>query len=342
MADPTTWGGVVVRCNLNEEGQVPRSASSNSPDIIMGGTKPLTDPSVLTKPENYNNAYSNQLFIGQPNYLYVRGKNFTQGEISGNWTLYWATPNILLLPYLWEKNALATATGNKKPPFALAADAIGASEDAFNWTPPPTTQGHYCMVAVAESPGFPNPVEGMNNIYSLAETMSTNANIAQRNVQMIVGNVPDFQSMAGYNQGSEGSKIDLAVRVKNLPKGSSYTVGSSTLLNGKTLYHEASDTKDNDFSYKWIDLDVPAQWSTMFTYTFNFGSDWSGIPPGEHPEITIQGELLQDPEDRLYHLGQVADPHPVTKELRLSASGGPVRYIPVGSVRTICPDVQPK
>ena len=134
MAD--TWPGIVVRCNTGEAGTVPRSVSSNSPDIIISGGQPYKDPSFLTDVANYNNAYSADLKIGWPNWLYVRGTNFTTGGLSGTWNLFWATPNILLYPYLWEKNGLATSAGNKNPPFTIDAGKIGASTDAFTWVPP--------------------------------------------------------------------------------------------------------------------------------------------------------------------------------------------------------------
>lgn len=343
MTDKTTWTGIVVRCNTNEDGQVPRSASANSPDIILAGTTPLEDPSVLTDPKNYSNAYSNQLYIGHPNYLYVRGKNFTQGDLSGTWNLFYATPNILLYPYLWENNQLGTSGGNKNPAFGIKAGAIGASEDAFTWVPPDTSD-HYCMIAIANTPEHGNPVAGVNNISSLADIMANNANIAQRNVQMVRGNLPSVVSYSDYNQGSEEATVDLTVVFSNLPKGSSYTVSSGTPLNGKTLFHKDSNTLDNNFKYAWTNLDIPANWNTTFTIEVTFGSDWSGINPTDHPTFEIRGELVMDSTHALYNsLGVAADQHLPTHERRVCAvSGGPVKVVVAGSVRTICPDIQHK
>ncbi len=334
------WGGVVVRCTTAETGTVPRNASSQSPDIIMAGTKPFENPSMLTDPANYMKAYDNKLYIDNPNYLYVRGKNYTDGDLSGSWNLFWAEPNILLYPYLWQNNQLATSSGNKNPSFDIKAGEIGASEDSFTWVPG-ATSSHYCMVAIANTPDHGNPVEGVNNIKSLADVMSNNGNIAQRNTQIITGNVPSFVSNAAYDQGSEGAKVDLAVLFSNLPKGSSYSVASGTPVDGKTLSHSASDTQDNDFKYAWTNLEIPAHWNTMFTYSLTFGSDWSGIPKDAHPKVEIRGELLQDSTDSLYHLGTEAGLDPVTNELRVDATGGPVHMITVGSCGTLCLDVGP-
>ncbi|MCR8548969.1 hypothetical protein M4578_14115 [Salipiger sp. P9] len=334
-----TWPGIVVRCTTSEDGTTPRSASSNSPDILISGTTPYEDPAFLEDPANYGQSYPNSLYIGLPNYLYVRGKNYTDATLEGNWNLFFAEPNILLYPYLWEQNQLATSAGDKNPPFTIEAGAIGASTDPFTWVPP-NVSDHYCLVAVAATPDHGNPVSGVNNINSLAEVMSNNANIAQRNVQMIRGNVPQVVSQARYDQGSEGATVDLAVVFSNIPKGSSYTISSGTPLDGMALSHSDSNTQDNNFKYAWTDLEIPAQWVTMFNYTLTFGSDWSGIPPDAIPSVEIRGELVQEDGDPLYHLGVDAT-DPATGRTRMSSRGGPVRLVTVGSVKTIMPDVEP-
>ncbi len=335
------WPGIVVRCNTGENGNVPRSTSSNSPDLIISGTTPFPDPSILTDPANYDNAYANSLYIGFPNYLYVRGKNFTNGDLEGSWNLFFSTPNILLYPYLWQKNPLATSQGNQNPPFTIKAGKIGASTDCFAWVPPDTSD-HYCLIGIANTPGHGNPLQGVSNITSLADALGNNANIAQRNVIMVRGDVPQFVQPVGYNQGDEGATIDLVCRFENVPKHSSWSVSSGTPLDGKPLFHTESDTLDNNFKYGWTDLKVPAQWNTIFTVTIKFGPDWSGIPPGQYPAVTIRGELTQSSTERLYHLGVEAEPHPVTKEIRRDATGGPVKVIVVGSVKAEFPDVKRK
>ncbi|MCE8006853.1 hypothetical protein [Aestuariivita sp.] len=335
-----TWPGVVVRNKGGEDGTVPRKTSSNSPDILISGKDPFKDPSFLTDPANYGNDYDNQLYIGWPNYLYVRGKNFTDADLSGSWNLFFAEPNILLYPYLWEENQLATSSGNMNPPFDIKAGEIGASNDPFTWVPPDVSD-HYCLIGIANTPDHGNPLAGVTNITSLAEVMANNANIAQRNVQMIRGARPQVVAKAGYNQGSEGARVDLAVVFRNIPKGSSYTVSSGTPLNGETLSYSEKDTKANDFKYAWVDQDIPAQWDTMFTYTLTFGQDWSGIPAGARPEVEIRGELVQGEDDPLYRLGVDPGLDPVTGAARVSVRGGPVRIVTAGSVRTVCVDIGP-
>jgi len=335
------WTGITVRNTGNETGNIPRSASSQSPDIIVSGKTPMSDPSILEEEANYGNSYSNQLYIGLPNYLYVRGKNFTDGKFDGNWTLYWATPNVLLYPSTWEKNQLATSQGNKAPDFSIEAGKVGASTDAFTWIPP-DTQNHYCMIAIAETPEHGNPLSGVNNINSLAETLSTNANIAQRNLQLIRSpSLPQVVSSASYNQGSEGATMDLVFVFTNIPKGSSYSVGLGTPLDGKPISYTGTDTQRTNFKEGLVNAVIPANWNTLFTYTITFGSDWSDIPDGEYPTVEVRGEIVTDLEHPLYYLGEDCPNHPVTGEARFSASGGPVRVLIAGSVSVVC-DVRPE
>ena len=331
------WPGIVVRANTSEKGTTPRSSSSNSPDIIMSGIEPLPDPSVLTDPKNYGTTYDNSLYIGRYNYLYVRGKNFSGGALSGSWNLFYATPNILLYPYTWQSNQLATSDGNRDPSFSIAAGAIGASTNAFTWKPDDTSD-HYCMIAVANTPGHPNPVKDINCISDLALVLANNANIAQRNVHMIRGDIPEFADKVQYDQGAEAATVDIAVKFSNLPLGSTCTIASGTPLNGKTLSYHIDKTESTDFKYAWTDQAVPKNWATFFNYSVKFGSDWTGIPSTAHPAITIRGELVQESTDRLYALGRPADPDMRTGAKRLDNNGQLVHIITVGSSTTSCPE----
>ena len=335
----TMWDGIVVRCNKDETGEVPRSVSSSSPDIISNGKVPLEDPSILTKSENYGNAYECNLYEGVTNFLYVRGNNHTTNTLTGSWNLYYSPSNILLYPYLWEKNQLATSGGDRNPAFSIAAGKIGASEDCFTWKPDPPPSGqHYCMIAVAVTENHGNPVSGLNKITDLAEYLKTNANIAQRNTTFIFGNVPEFTDVVNYDQGEEAAVVDIAAVFSNLPKGSSYTIACGKPVDGKTLIHTETNTTDTNFKYAWTDVNMPANWSSNFSVSIKFGSDWSGIPDKAHPTVQIRGELVQHSNDRLYHLGRDAGFCPQKNMLRVDKLGKPVRIITVGTYQTACPD----
>ena len=334
------WNGIVVRCDMGEQCMVPRNALANSPDIVVAGTTPFPDPGILTDPRNYDRVFDGGLQIGLPNYLYVRGKNAVANDLSGNWNLFWAEPNILLYPYLWANNGIATSSGSRNPRFTIRAGAIGATTDPFTWVPPDYA-AHSCLVAIANTPGHGNPMQGVNDITSLASVLALNANIAQRNVQTIHGNLPQVVFQSRYDQGAEPALVDLSIVFENIPKGSSYTTSSAVPLNGRVLSHSDANTIDNNFKYAWVGLEIPAQWNTLFTCAVTFGRDWSGIPAGQKPKITIRADLIQQSGQRLYDLGIELAPHPWNGQPRLDRSGGPIRAVTAGSFGIICPDVGP-
>jgi len=334
------WNGIVVRSTLSEQGTVPRDALATSPDIALAGVAPFPDPAILTDPANYDTVYGNGLYIGAPNYLYVRGKNGTPDGLSGSWNLFWATPNILLYPYLWQNNAIATSSGNLNPGFSISPGAIGASADPFAWVPSDMADC-YCLVAVANTPGYGNPLLGVSDIASLASALALNANIAQHNVHSIRGNLPQVVFESGYDQGDEPALVDVSVIFENIPKGSSYTISAGTPLNGQVLSHYDTNTTQANFTYAWVDLEIPAQWDTMFTCVITFGSDWSGIPTNQKPTVTIRADLVQESSQALYQLGSDAGENPHTGQPRLDSSGGPVRVVTAGSFGVVCPDVGP-
>lgn len=145
-----------------------------------------------------------------------------------------------------------------------------------------------------------------------------------------------------YVQSDEAQTIDIAVLSKNLPGGSSWSATSATPLNGVTLQHTESNTKVNNFKYAWSDLAVPAQWQTIFDYTMAFGSDWSGIPDGAKPELTIRGEIAMTSEHRLYYhpAARIAGTDMLSGRPRLDRLGQPVKLMIAGTVTTRCPDIE--
>jgi hypothetical protein len=334
------WNGILLRSDLGDRGMIPRDALANSPDIILAGTTPLPDPRMLTEPGQYDRVVDPGFHVGWPNYLYVRGKNGTSGSLSGRWSLFQATPNILLWPYLWERNAIATSAGNRNPGFAIEPGAIGIAADPFVWVPPDVSE-HYSLVAIAETPGQPNPLRGVADITSLAEALSCNGNVAQRNVSTVRGLHPQVILQARYDQGVEGAVVDFSVLFENIPKGSSYTISSGTPLNGKPLTRSDSNTADSSFSYGWWDLAIPAQWNARFTVSLAFGSDWSAVPSGQKPRITIRAQLVQTSLQRLYRLGSEPGPNPFTGQPRRDELGAPTRLVTVGSYAITCPDMGP-
>jgi len=330
------WSGIDIRCTLSGDGTVPRAASSDSPDIILAGTKPLENPGQLTTPESYQKAYDHKLFIENLNYIYVRGKNYTNESIYGFWNLYSAPSNLLMYPYLWEHNYIENAVGLKDSAFEIDSCDVGVSENAFVWIPPALPNGQsYSLIGIAMSERHGNPLAGVNNVHDLAEVLSTNANIAMRKLSIHDGDIPTVLGSILYDQGSEAALVDIRVIFKNIPKGSSYQVSSGVPMNGKTLSIEGKNSNQNYFSTGWNDLQIPANWNSAFDYSITFGNDWSDIAPFEYPSVEIRAELVISGKHKLYGLGQLAESNIQTAMRRFDSAGDPLRTINIGKHKAI-------
>lgn len=331
------WNGMFLRGNLGETGTVPRSStSSQSPDLIAYGTAPMGDPTILESEDTYGNGFSNTIFQNQFNYMYMRAKNLHNGPLKGHFEFYYAPSNLLLLPNNWT--AMATSQGNKNPPFEVERqNQIAATTDPFTWLVKPPPSGHYCLIGVVVDDLNPSPVKMTERITEWTAMLANNGNIAQRNTNLVMGNVPDLADTVPYNQGSEGSKIDLTFIVKNVPKGSTFKASSGTPLpEHGPIVVEVNDTQMFDFKIAAPDLQIPKDWFTVFGWTLNFGIDWGDIVGV--PSVEVRGELVQTEGDPLYNIARVADPLP-DGGLRV-VGGGPVKIVTFGSFTTVAVDMR--
>lgn len=325
------WTGITLRNTPEEAGQVPRPRAWYSPDIIVNGATPLERPGILIEEEHYNSLESKPMQVEHPNFIYVRGRNFTATDQVGSWKLFWAPANILLYPKLWRDNQLRDSTSNMNPVLNIKAGEIGATLDAFVWIPPPEA-GHCCLLAMALTPGHGDDLLDAEDIVDLCEYNANNAHFAQRNVTLIEADRPNIVDKAGYDHGTVGSTIDLTMLFTNLPKGSRFSIASGTPLNGRTLQDGFQSSTETNHKRGWTDLDIPANWTTLFSYTLVVGNDWTGIPEGAHPELTLRAEMVMSEGHRLYHLGEPA--YDLAGNARVDSNKAPVRVLVAGNVVT--------
>jgi len=340
MTNDRIWPGILIRADIDDTGTIPRTPLANSPDIPISGAQPLEDPGILTDPESYDQVYDYDVEAGFPTYAYMRGKNMADRRIDGEWNLFYAAPNILLYPSLWQQNQLANGTGDLNPPFSIEPGGVAATLDAFNWVMP-VELDQCSMIGKAVTPEHGNPFNGVTALNDLVRVLAENGNVAQFNVGIVRGDVPDITSSVHYEQGSEAARVDIVTIFKNIPKGSSYSIAASTPLNGRTLSASGADTQENTFKIAWVDLDIPALWAATFNYELTFGSDWSGIPDGARPQVEIRAELVMQSDHPLYALGADPDLDVASGTLRTGADGWALHIVVAGGFRTVCADMGP-
>lgn len=289
-----TWGGIVIRGMPGDGESSPRKPYAESPDILPMGLQPLGDPTTLTTPESYAIDVGGAVCPGQPNYLYLRGRNTTASDVFGSWNLFWAPRNLLLYPDLWQDNQLAAASGGGAPALTIAAGAVGVSSDPFLWLPPiaPGMDDPFSLIAVATTPALDNPLVGVTGISGLAQALASNANIAQRSLRYFPGNAPLVWDTAYYAHGSEPATVMFVMEFENMPGGSSFTLTTDTPFDGRppTLTGSAPAGISNS---NWGPFPIPAGWASTFSYTVNLGSDRSTIPVGLQSKVTLCAYLIQ-------------------------------------------------
>ena len=109
MAD--TYQGIFIRDYL---GQVPGTTGSGwsaSPDIIPYGTSIAEDPHVFI--DQYGVDFGKNVTFNINNYVYIRGKNTTGGEITSRVWFYYTESDLCLWPQNWKSDCITVAADHK-------------------------------------------------------------------------------------------------------------------------------------------------------------------------------------------------------------------------------------
>lgn len=217
----STYDGIFMRSALGQANSIPRpGAQSHSPDIIPYGTEPVSDPQTFFK-GNYDQDVGKTLQADQTNYIYLRGKNFSNKKIddSGDTKphLFWTKASVLSYPNKWTE---LTQTPSRQP-VSLVADAgqVGVMSEPLIWVPDNITADHYCMIAQVPSPGYDNAIPDTLQISDFAGWVAKSGGIAWRNVSVQNADVVTLTGSANYyEQGTEGGQIQFTVICENVPK----------------------------------------------------------------------------------------------------------------------------
>jgi hypothetical protein len=198
----SAFQGTFLRPNLGSNGTVPaREPFSDSPDIWIGGTRPIANfKKTLASAESYVKQSPNSLTVNQSNYIYVRGKNGAKTPQSHSVQLYYAASSVIPWPGQWVNNVIPTDQGN---PMAfitnLKAGAVGVADQTFLWQqvpPVPSGSDHYCLFAQLNDDRNANPFPKIFTQIDMAELVKNNLGWGWRNTRLIAGERVDHS----YNQ----------------------------------------------------------------------------------------------------------------------------------------------
>ncbi|WP_118951556.1 hypothetical protein [Taibaiella helva] len=257
-----TYNGIFLRSTLGQINTIPKpGALSSSPDLIPYGLSPVSNPQVFFR-DNYNSDPGKALDAGAPNYIYLRGKNFSDKKIEDNTDgnrprLFWSKASLLTYPANWNE-ITTTPTHN---PVSMVADpgGIGVASEPFIWKPDNISNDHYCMIAKVPSPGYDNEIPNTLQISDFAGWVAKNGGIAWRNV--IVNNATTVK-LTGvqqfYEQGTEGGKIQFTIICTNVPKGTKVSFSAGAPGPNPPIYLEPTQVSTFPSFTTGVVCDVPA------------------------------------------------------------------------------------
>ena len=199
MAQATgQFNGVYLRPNSNNAGSVPSSGPySASPDIWFAGSTPIANyQQALATDSSYATSSSNNIYSGQTNLIYVRGKNGSTVNKTNTVQLYYAPSGIINAPSQWKNNVIKTDTGQAQGNIInLAPNTIGVCDATFVWTnvtPPPKGSDHYCLFAQFNDANNSNPFPNVDTALDMGSLIMNNLGWGWRNTSMIAA-TPTWQ-----------------------------------------------------------------------------------------------------------------------------------------------------
>jgi hypothetical protein len=191
FATTATFNGIYMRPNSNNDGSVPSlSPYCSSPDIWMAGTSPVVDyRTALATPLSYAASSSNNIYSGQTNFLYVRGKNGATANKTINVTMYYAPSGVIQSPSQWQSNIIKTDAGQQQGYISnLGPATIGVCDATFAWinpVRPPPGSDHYCLFAQFNDANNSNPFPDVETALDMGALIMNNLGWGWRNTSMI-------------------------------------------------------------------------------------------------------------------------------------------------------------
>ncbi len=198
------FNGTYMRPNSSNTGTVPAgSPYSASPDIWFAGSTPIANyQTALATDSSYATQSNNNIYSGQTNILYVRGKNGATSNKTNTVQLYYAPSGIINAPSQWQNNVIKTDSGGIYGNITnLAPGTVGVCDATFVWTnvtPPPPGSDHYCVFAQFNDANNSNPFPSVDTALDMGALIMNNLGWGWRNTSMIAA-TPTWQYTTPLN-----------------------------------------------------------------------------------------------------------------------------------------------
>jgi hypothetical protein len=185
------FNGTYMRPNSGNTGATPAGGPySASPDIWFSGSTPIANyQTALATDSSYATSSDNNIYSGQTNIIYVRGKNGATSDKTNTVQLYYAPSGIINSPSQWQNNVIKTDSGGTYGNISgLAPGIVGVCDATFLWTnvtPPPPGSDHYCVFAQFNDANNSNPFPSVDTALDMGALIMNNLGWGWRNTSMI-------------------------------------------------------------------------------------------------------------------------------------------------------------
>jgi hypothetical protein len=297
------YNGIFLRSYVGQPNTVPRQgALSSSPDIIPYGIEPVSDPQAFFR-SNYESDPGKPLEAGKTNYIYLRGKNYSDKRIedkdSTRPQLYWSKASLLSYPNKWNE----ITKGPTHDPFSLIADAgaIGVVNQPYIWSPENIVNDHYCMIATVPSPGYNNAVPDTLQINDFAGWVAKSGGVAWRNV--VVNNASTVVLTGAkmyYEQGEDASQMEFTIICTNVPIGTKVSFSAGAAGPIPPIFLQPTTVSTFPSFTTGIVCQVPANYVSDIYFNLE-------APPGvtnlDNAKVQIRAAYPLEPSHSLFALG---------------------------------------
>jgi DNA-binding beta-propeller fold protein YncE len=219
------YDGLFLRHYLNERPGMPSDGWSASPDIIPHGEKIEPDVAKFATPAGYAKDWGEAVIFDNDNYLYTRGYNDTDKEITSRVYFYYTRGGLALWPANWTAKGVTVGEQERNWVDVTAPPkGVGVGANPFLWIPEPIPglADHYCVIAWASDGPDPQPPDlptfrRFVNHNELVRFIIEHHNLAWRNTNSVVQQPPDQTYATGIDAPAAGLSFTLGITFKNMP-----------------------------------------------------------------------------------------------------------------------------
>jgi hypothetical protein len=325
------WNDLFVRTDKDERSPAQRRGSLSSPDIIPVGKVPV-DPRIFLTEESYGQLYTQPIYEGATNYIYVRARNSSKTQAKkGKANLAMTNPAVVLWPGADGWTILKAAGSTESKLMKNGSDEIEAGDICITDVPfelVPEEFGHRCLVAWLDTQAHPvkQPPPKITSMDALVKFLVENPNYAHHNIDIVPASTKRAVLHKPYTQGNIGRSMRFELSAVNC-KG--FTIGyecPTPIAPGKYIVQEATVVSQSPFSVV-LDFEMPANWQGVVNYYW----DTKALTPPGDDSVSFTAYVAPKPGDPIYDLCLSPEHFGFTR----ASADDPTRYYPVGSVSAV-------